>query len=175
MPGLRHPSTLLAGAAVLCAGLVACASTVEGTPQFAGAGPTTETTSETTQTTEPTTETTEPTTETSSSGPSTEEETACFLIPLSDVDAFTAFNALAELPDDEQTQEERDRIADLFDAAQTEVQGYIDPLPEGPIKVGSVATHDAQVEVRDRLRAGTNVNTQIILDANDQLEAACGG
>ncbi|MGI8522602.1 MAG: hypothetical protein ACR2K3_04735 [Nocardioides sp.] len=171
MPGLRHPVTLLGGAAALLAGLVACASTVPGTAEYAGAGPTTQTT---TQTTETTTQTTETTMETSTSGGSEAEQTACLLVPLSDVDAFDAFNTLADKPEADQTQEERNSVADMFDAAQIEVQGYIDPLPAGPIKDGAVATHEAQIEVRDRLRAGTDVNTQIILDANDVLAAACG-
>jgi len=172
MPGPRHPVTMLGAAAALIASLVACASTVEGTAAYGGADPTTETT---TQTTETTTETTESTTETTESTGSEAEETACFLIPLSDVDAFDAFNELAAQPEEDQTQAMRDNVAALFDAAQMEVQTYIDPLPEGPVKEAAVATQVAQVEVRDRLRAGSDVNTQIILDANDVLAAACDG
>ncbi|MBA3249718.1 MAG: hypothetical protein H0T66_05280 [Geodermatophilaceae bacterium] len=172
MPGPRHPVTMLGAAAALIASLVACASTVEGTAAYGGADPTTETT---TQTTETTTETTESTTETTESTGSEAEETACFLIPLSDVDAFDAFNELAAQPEADQTQAMRDNVAALFDAAQMEVQTYIDPLPEGPVKEGAVATQVAQVEVRDRLRAGSDVNTQIIVDANDVLAAACDG
>jgi len=179
MPGPRHPVTMLGAAAALIAGLVACASTVEGTAAYGGADPTTETTTQTTETTtettESTTETTESTTETTESTGSEAEETACFLIPLSDVDAFDAFNELAAQPEEDQTQAMRDNVAALFDAAQMEVQTYIDPLPEGPVKEAAVATQVAQVEVRDRLRAGSDVNTQIILDANDVLAAACDG
>lgn len=172
MPGLRHPATMLAGAAALFAGLVACASTVEGTPEYVGAGQTTTTTTETTtETTETTTETTETTTE---SGGTAAEQTACFLIPLSDLDAFTAFNDLADKPEADQTQDMRNNVAALFDTAAQEVQTYIDPLTAGPIKDAAVAYQAAQIEVRDRLRAGSNVNTQIILDAQDVLEAACG-
>lgn len=170
MPGLRHPATSLVGAAALLAGLVACASTVEGSPEYVGAGPTTETT--TTQTTTETTETTTETTETS--GPSEVESTACLLIPLSDLDAFTAFNDLADRPEADQTQEMRNSVAALFDAASKEVQTYVDPLPPGPIRDAAAAYQASQVQVRDRLTAGTDVNTQIILDAQDVLEAACG-
>ncbi|CAN5855821.1 hypothetical protein BH18ACT7_BH18ACT7_11490 [soil metagenome] len=166
---------MLGAAAALIAGLVACASTVEGTAAYGGAVPTTETTTQTTETTTETTESTTETTETTESTGSEAEETACFLIPLSDVDAFDAFNELAAQPEEDQTQAMRDNVAALFDAAQMEVQTYIDPLPEGPVKEAAVATQVAQVEVRDRLRAGSEVNTQIILDANDVLAAACDG
>ncbi len=166
MPGLRHPAISLVGAAALLAGLVACASTVDGSPEYVGAGPTTETTTETTETTETTTATT-------TSGPSELETTACFLIPLSDLDAFTAFNELADKPENGQTQEMRNSVAALFDTAQKEVQTYVDPLPPGPIRDAAAAYQAAQVQVRDRLTAGTDVNTQIILDAQDVLEAAC--
>lgn len=171
--GLRHSVAALVGASALLAGLVACASTIApGTAQYVGAGVT-----QTTQTTtETTTESTDPpsTEPTSTTGPMGDELTACFLIPLSDIDAFSAFNDLADKPSAEQTQKMRNSVAAQFDKAQKEVQGYIDPLPEGPIKDASVAYRQAQVEVRDKLNAGDDVNTQIILDAQDVLQSACG-
>ena len=174
--GLRHSVASLVGTSALLAGLVACASTIApGTAQYVGAGAT-QTTQTTQTTTETTTESTDPpSTEPSSTpGPSADELTACFLIPLSDLDAFSAFNDLAGQPADAQTQKMRNSVAALFDKAQKEVQGYIDPLPDGPIKDAAVAYRQAQVEVRDKLNAGDDVNTQIILDAQDVLQSACG-
>lgn len=178
MPGMRHPATSLVGVSALLAGLVACASTVEGQAEYAGAGATTTTTTqtatETTETTTETTETTAETTETTASGPSELETTACFLIPLSDLDAFEAFNTLADMPPENQTQDMRNNVASLFDEASIEVQTYIDPLPPGPIRDAAMRYKAAQVEVRDKLNAGTDVNTQIVLDAQDVLETVCG-
>lgn len=171
MPGLRYPAVSLVGASALLAGMVACASTVTGQAEYVGAGPTTTTTE---QTTETTTETTETTTETTTSGPSDLEQLACDLIPASDIEAFTAFNDLADRPEDQQTQERRHNVAILFDEAQMLVQTYIDPLPPGPIRDASIGYQAKQIEVRDKLDAGTNVDTQIILDAMDVLLAACG-
>lgn len=168
MPGLRYSVKSLLGASALLAGLVACASTVSGQPEYVGAGPTT-----TEETTETTTETTETTTESTSSGPGADELLACSLIPTSDIEAFTAFNMLADKPEAEQTQDMRNSVAGLFDEAQMLVQTYIDPLPEGPIKDAAIGYQAKQIEVRDKLRAGTDVNTQIILDAMDVLLAAC--
>jgi len=165
MPGLRYSVKSLLGASALLAGLVACASTVSGQPEYVGAGPTT--TEETTETT------TETTTESTSSGPGADELLACSLIPTSDIEAFTAFNMLADKPEAEQTQDMRNSVADLFDEAQMLVQTYIDPLPEGPITDAAIGYQAKQIEVRDKLRAGTDVNTQIILDAMDVLLAAC--
>ncbi len=169
MPGLRYSVASLLGASALLAGLVACASTVDGQAEYVGAGATT-TTEETTETT---TETTETTTESTSSGPGADELLACSLIPTSDIAAFTAFNELADRPEAEQTQDMRNAVAELFDEAQLLVQTYIDPLPEGPIKDAAIGYQAKQIEVRDKLRAGTDVNTQIILDAMDVLLAAC--
>lgn len=166
MPDLRHPVSFAFGACALLAGLVACASTVTGTAGYAGAGPTTTTTT----TTQTTTTVVDPTT----TGPSESELTACLLIPLSDVDAFSAFNDLADKPDAQQTQDMRDNVASMFDSAQMEVQTYIDPLPAGPIRDAAVDYHAAQVEVRDKLNAGNDVTTQVILDAQDVLQAECG-
>lgn len=166
MPGLPHPVTSLVGASALLAGLVACASTVTGQAEYVGAGPTT--TQETTETTETTT--TEPT----SSGPSDLEQQACDFIPVSDLDAFEAFNTLADMPEADQTQDMRNSVAVLFDSAQMDVQTYIDPLPPGPIRDAAVDYQASQVEVRDALNAGTAINTQIILDAQAVLETACG-
>lgn len=171
MPGLRHAVTPLIGASAVLAALVACASTVTGEPEYVGAGQTTEAS---TETTEETTETTEETTETSTSGPSEVEATACLMIPLSDIEAFEAFNDLAGRPEAEQTQERRNNVAALFDDAQLEVQTYIDPLPPGPIRDASIGYQERQIEVRDKLNDGTDVNTQIILDAQAVLETECG-
>lgn len=179
MPGLRHPFIPLAGVAALLAGLVACASTVSGSATYAGAGVTT--TSETSSTTSESTTTSEDssTSETSTTSESTttntaEEDAACSFIPLSDIGAFDQFNTLADKPEADQTQDERNMVAASFDAAAAQVQTYVDPLPQGPIRDAAQAYHDSQVQVRDGLTSGSDVTTQIILDAQDVLMAACG-
>ncbi len=179
MLAVRRPAMVLAGVSAVLAGVVACASSVEGEASYAGAGATTGTTQTTTETTETTTETTETTTESTETtvtepAPTPDEFAACLAIPVSDIDAFGAFNDLADLPEDAQTPEARMAVAAQFDTAQQEVQTYIDPLPAGPIKDASVGYQTKQIEVRDALNAGDDVSTQIILDAQDVLEAACG-
>ncbi|MBA3523413.1 MAG: hypothetical protein H0T85_02425 [Geodermatophilaceae bacterium] len=170
MLAVRRPAVMLMGVSVVLAGVVACASSVEGEASYAGAGPTTETTQTTTETT---TETTETTTVTEPA-PTPDEFAACLAIPVSDIDAFGAFNDLADMPEDAQTPEARMAVAAQFDTAQQEVQTYIDPLPAGPIKDAAIGYQAKQIEVRDALTAGDDVSTQIILDAQDVLEAACG-
>lgn len=172
MTGLRHTVAPLLGAAALLAGLAACSSTLSGDPTYVGAGPTT-----TTQTTQPTTEettvTTEPTTDPSSPSLTVEESTACLLIPLSDVDAFDQFNAVAD-KGDAGTQADRDAVAASFDIAATEVQTYVDPLPAGPIRDAAQGYHDSQIAVRDGLTSGSDVTTQTILDQQTILQGVCG-
>lgn len=178
MPAVRRPVVALMGASFVLAGVVACASSVDGSASYAGAGATTDTTQTTTEstetTTESTTETTETTTESTTTGPGPEEFAACLAIPLSDVGAFQSFTDLADMPEADQTPEARMAVADEFDTAIQEVQTYIDPLPEGPIKDASIGYQDKQKEVRDKLISGDDVSTQIILDAQDILQAACG-
>lgn len=180
MPAVRRPVLALLGASLVLAGAVSCASSIDGSGDYAaGAGAAT---TEVTQTTEPTTETTEPTTETTettttvatTTGPTPDEFAACLAIPLSDVGAFGSFNDLADMPEAAQTPEARMAVATEFDTAIQEVQTYIDPLPAGPIKDASIGYQAKQKEVRDALNAGDDVSTQIILDAQDILQAACG-
>jgi len=79
------------------------------------------------------------------------------------------------MPPENQTQDMRNNVAALFDAASIEVQTYIDPLLPGPIRDAAIGYQAAQAEVRDKLNAGTDVNTQVVLDAQAVLETACAG
>ncbi len=202
MTGLRHTLAALIVAAVLLAGLVACASSVTGEAQYVGAGPTlaSDSTSEPTATTEETTTSATTTAETTAeSTTAAEEETTTSEqttateeeadpdpggAGLTEEEEFACFivpfaDVIADenygiLLDGSDPSVTRESVAQDYDDAYVGVMIFIDPLPAGPIRDASEAYAAALLDVRDGLLGGGDVSTEPVVQTKTTLLDECG-
>ncbi|CAN5269271.1 hypothetical protein BH20ACT5_BH20ACT5_10230 [soil metagenome] len=194
MFGPRHTVASLLAAAALAAGLVACAGTVSGQAQYAGAGSSVPTATEPTETSTPEETSTAPTTtpaettaeETTAaptgtedeggsdpggSGLTEEEQFACFIVPFADITADEQFGILQSGSDPNVT---RETVAQAYDDAYFGVTIFLDPLPEGAVRDASEAYAQSLLDLSEDLRGTEDVSTEGVVLTKNTLLDECG-